>query len=672
MESPGRRGKTGSREERRGGCAFLGSLRQTHIPRHGARRVTALHLVTGGRFSDDTLMPPHMLLTAILVTVVGAPARSADVAELFPANTLAYAEVRRPADVTDPLMALLAHDPVARTHDRVDGAQNPQQLPGIHRAGFLGVLTTPELAAELRRLGSMGVGVVGFSARYEPRFAVAVLLGDCHAAGLLARAYLTTSPSLRRVAVVGSVPVFQHRGFTGLVLGNDGKPLTDGDQKEPRMSRPSAGADEPTYAYTPGLFVIGSDTEAVSDVLERFAGRSPSPSLTADERFRKHTATRNTGGVFFYTTLPEILTRLETATRATDGSGVDAPLVAAYKFMVGPKALNTVAGSLHVHPEAVTLTVDADGDATASSAILAALTGPPAAPPPPSAGDPVWAITLSMPTADRRSRVTLDLLDAHARTTGALGRQPSEILAEVERNGGPKVIADLLPEVRAVSVFSPSTPMLPSAAVPVPVIVLHTESASAAEAWDSAAPKLLSLLATATPTVSSEVIGDVRVRAFAAAGLPGNAPLHIARVGNRVAVGQDRALVATSVRRPSVEATIPAAGAFQLSLAALADQLYTAPSETKPKTDARPSDRTLIPRPSSSSEPATVGWAAALRSLPTVTGTVTRSRHNVRVEARWVGLKATFPAAWAAYRDWVERQPAPSTRPGYGFSISPQ
>src|SRR5207248_11522077 len=148
------------------------------------------------------------------------------------------------------------------------------------------------------RVGEAAAGVTGFTADHDPQAAAVVLFDDSAAGGLLVRGLLTTSQTLRRVDTLDGVPILPHRAFPPPTFGNDGKPMPLENPK------PTEGKYEATYAYRPGLFVVGTNKAAVADVLRRFAGKADKPSLAADRTFKRFAAAREKPGVFVYAVPP--------------------------------------------------------------------------------------------------------------------------------------------------------------------------------------------------------------------------------------------------------------------------------------------------------------------------------------------------------------------------------
>ena len=162
-------------------------------------------------------MRRSLIAVAVLVAA-SSPAGAAppaDVAELFPPGTLAFAELHGTAELGPQLAALFKgtplEDSVPFIHGRKDHAKTLQEFHAKNQLAELALFVSPEVLSESRKLGGVAVGLVGFGPRGEPEVALAVLTGESAAAGLAARMLVTGSPTIRKVAEVSKVPVFQYR-----------------------------------------------------------------------------------------------------------------------------------------------------------------------------------------------------------------------------------------------------------------------------------------------------------------------------------------------------------------------------------------------------------------------------------------------------------------------------
>ena len=221
-----------------------------------------------------------------------------DLAQLFPAGTLAYAEIGQPASTSVAIGEFVKGtslaDSLKYSHERRDKMQPPGNIGALSKAGEWSLLTSPEMLAEFKKLGGVAAAITGFDPKTgRASLAVAFLMGESHIGGLLARHYLLTSPNIRRVGKVDGVAVYQNRGLTGATVDENGKPEPIDD------STPAQGTAEPTYLYAPGLFVIGSNTSAVGDVYRRFLGTEKSASFASSVVLVPHGAARKNPGLFF-------------------------------------------------------------------------------------------------------------------------------------------------------------------------------------------------------------------------------------------------------------------------------------------------------------------------------------------------------------------------------------
>ena len=172
--------------------------------------------------------------------------------------------------------------------------RTPEALPGSAAAGELSLLASPEMLTDIKKLGGIAAGLIGFDAKTgRPAVAVAFVLGDSAGLGLLARHYLLTSPNIRRVGKIDGIAVYQNRGLTVATPDENGKPVPVEDPVPPQ------GTGEATYLVAPGLLVIGSDVPAVADVYRRFAGIEKSPGLASSKLLKPHAEVRRKPGLFF-------------------------------------------------------------------------------------------------------------------------------------------------------------------------------------------------------------------------------------------------------------------------------------------------------------------------------------------------------------------------------------
>lgn len=628
--------------------------------------------------------PRRTVVPVVLLAVVGPAAVAADPpdpARLFPADTLAYAELHDPAAVAPALAGLVRgsalEDGLAFVHKRKDAATDPRDL-AKDELGFLALLGAPELAAELPKL-RIAAGLTGFTDRGEARGAVAVLTDQSPAAGLVARGFLTTA-GVRKVGAVGDVPVYQYRRPT-LIYDQ-----VENRQKLDNSKPPSPGDAEPTFAYLPGLFVAGTDVPAVGAVVERFRGKGD--ALAGAALFREAVASHRQPGLFFFADAPRFCAAYDKGVKAA-GRGVEPDALGWFKLVADIRAVRFVAGVVRVRDGGLAVSAAAAFDPAKPSPLVNFLTGATAdagllryAP-----GPAGFAAVVGLPPKDRPAAV-MGMLDALAKAGGGLGPLPSERAKELDAKGGGVPTADLAAGVRAVTVVLPARLDVPKGAVPLPVFVLHTDSGEAAGAWAGFLPRLAGNLAKAeTPQPSAEPVGGVKVYSLPAAGLPWGAPLHYAQKDAAVAVGLDRAVVAAALAGDAAGSVVGKGGGPKADGAAVG---VVSPGAVLRALDAAGSDGPAVtptpgggpprmrgarfrggPNPGSDAkqnEAETKAWEALLKAadgLPPGVLTVWREGNAVRAElwqpkAAGGGLAPAVTAAVGWFDLRLNRSPDPN------------
>ncbi len=613
-------------------------------------------------------------LAAALLAAAPAAAAPPDPAALFPPGTLAYAEVTDPAALAPDLAALVKgtalEDSIPFVHARKDAAKTLFDLGGTRHLALAGLLASPELAGEFKNV-RLAAGLVGYTPAGEPEAYLVALTADSPAAGLAARAYVTLTPTLRKVGEVGKVPVFQHR-TPNVNYDNDGVPKLDKDRPMPEAGH------EPTVAYTPGLFVLGSSKAAVGHALARFAGDEKDGGLAKAAGFAAAATAHRKPGLFFFVDYPAFATQTAAAGKARGApAGVagwlGADPLAWFDLAANPKAVRAVAGTVRFRDGGVSAVVAATLDPAHKSPLADVLSGP--------AVKAEWlhharkpadfAFAVTFPEKDRAAAV-LGFLDALAKAGGELGRLPGEAVREIEGQLKVPVSDALIGKTVGATVFLPAGQELPKGAKPFPTVVLHLADGDAAAAWEEFLPKLAGHLSgAAAPQPSTEVVGGVKVFSLPGAGLPPNAPVHYARKGSVFAVGLDRKAVAAAVAPDPAGSVVgggravsPPAGAAAFGVVSLGGLLARAADPPPPTGPVVPRDEPIIlrngnPLPESFRDEvkkARKAFAASLGALPPATVTATRAGAELRVEVFQPGVQnGGLKAVVDAGAVWLEK-----------------
>ena len=468
-----------------------------------------------------------------------------DLAELFPSGTLVYAEIGQPAATSDAIAEFvkgtLLADNLAHSHDRRDKMQPPGALAGLKRVGESSALVSPEMLADFKKFKGVAAGLTGFDAKTgRPSLAVAFVLGESQLAGFLVRQYLLSAPNIRRVGKIEGIGVYQNRGLTGSVIDENNKP-------EPILDpAPAQGMCEPTYFYAPGLFVIGSNVNAVRDVYRRFAGTEKSAGFSTAPVLKPYAEARKKPGLFFCVDAAVLDAQLIAAKKVSNADWHKSPAISYIRFLLNPKQVESVAGSLQLQPDGWELAATAEVKAGGSCPLLALLSGGEASLAEADADSA--ALQMAFPAKEKRAKAILDAADAIGRALGQAGGLPSELVAEAEK-GGFKFAADWLPLVRSATVLQPKVATGPKAKPAYAVVVLTLEDDAAAKGWLGIVPRVSQLFSGAEmlPDPASETIQNVKVWGL----VHDSTPVHYAVTGNRLILSRDRDAVAATVNAPA-------------------------------------------------------------------------------------------------------------------------
>ncbi|MCE9564457.1 MAG: hypothetical protein K8U57_20660 [Planctomycetes bacterium] len=625
-------------------------------------------------------------LAAFLLVVWASPVRAAeppaDIADLFPPSTLAYAELTNLAELAPELASVFKgtalEDSIPFIHGKKDAAKNLIDLNGKKYLAALGLFTSPEMLGEAKKL-RIAVGLTGFTDQGDPEFTLVVLTHDSPATGLAARAFLTMTSSLRKVGDVSKVPVFQFRS-PNINYDNNGVPTIQQDKPL------SDGPHEPTFAYTLGLFTVGSSKNAVGSAVKRFTGEEKGGGLASTAAFKEAAAMHRKTGAFYFINFPDLCSKLDAANKARGvARGVEElvpgvvnsefDMLAWFKMTANPKAVKSLAGSLRFRDGGLSVTMSATFDPTHKSPLLEFLSGPgvkvemlhhvrrPVA----------FAIGITLPEKNRTAAL-VGFLDGIAKANGELGRLPSEAVREMEQKFKVPLTDGLIGKTRAVTVFLPTRQELPKDAKPMPMLVLHTEDNATATAWEAFFPQMIGDMSGAAmaPQASTETIDGVKVFSLPGNGTAWNAAIHYARSGSAIAVGLDRKLVAQAVIPDAAKSAVggtaavsPPADAAAFGVVSLGDVVLGIIDKPPPGGPVVPKEDEPLILPNGNPLPedfienmkkARKAFVESLVTLPPATLTAKRVGNELRVElfqpkVQTGGLKTVIDAA----ASWLDK-----------------
>lgn len=625
------------------------------------RGKTKIAKVARARFGNlGTLVVFPGILRCFLLFVVAVslsgPARGGDrpVADLFPAETLAYAEATDFPKLAPTLAAWVKDtalaDGVAAQHDRRDAIKEFKFLPTQADLARLGLLASPEFLADLAKVRGAAVAFTGFNEKHQPRLVLAVRLGDSTALSLYARMLVTADPDTRRVESVEGVPICQYRPTGGPSYGPDGQivPMN--------ASKAAVGSFEPTYAFTPGLLVIGSDPPAVADVIRRHLGKEPKPSLATASAFRS--TDHPPGDVFLFAKPADLVARLDSANKAA-GNPNDPDWLAAVKLALNPKAVPIVTGTLRLDPDGWSMTLTAASAPNEKSPLLALLGGEASTSPVPLPGGLGASGSVALPAAKDRAGAVFDVADAVAKAVGCLGPLPGE------RYVGSPDVGPLLGSVRNVGIEFPVKDSRP-------IVVLTCDSADAAAAWVAAVPALVqkTLRSSAATLPVVETVAGVTVSAVTT-GESGAGHFYYAAKGPRVAAGFDRPALLAALAREAKPAADRVHAAVAVSPLTLFERFGPAAPAAFPALGVA---AVVGPAPQALPAAPTVTLKDVLAPVPPVSATLLRENGKLVLrfeQTRWNDVRVrvldTAVSWWNHYLTGVRQPATPFFPHGLGF-----
>jgi hypothetical protein len=502
----------------------------------------------------------RVLLLASVLFVSISPVRGQqikDPAEVLPAGTLGYVELRQPGPLAKEVAGLfkgsvLSNVPDSLARLRARPGANPMGGPQV--AGMFGLLVSPEVIAEL---GRMQGGAVAFTSlptdKDPPEYVVIILPGESNAPGLVMRSVLTAVVSgSARTSPDGKVEQSQ----TAFEPVGDVEGVKLYRQVERQSAGPGAGPDGrqsgPALAMMPGALLIGTPG-AVKDVIRRAKGKAGDPSLASIKAFQE--ARRELGrgpGLFTYNNAAATLAALD-----PDKFGPqERESIAAIKGLLNPKVLSTSASGLALERGTLTYRAAYQLNPEEKSPVLDVL---------PSAGVKEELLRFAPPDAslfaalgnadgEKRWEKMLDLADRAARAAGTAGPLPSEQVGQCETGLGLKIGKDILGRIGDVAVALPGPrKFLPdgdkgkggAAAPPVLVIVRANGEEDAQALAQDVIPKTFGM-ATNQPNAkpAKQEVDGQEVATLTGERTP---PLSFGRQGAVLVLGSDPALVAASL-----------------------------------------------------------------------------------------------------------------------------
>ncbi len=491
-----------------------------------------------------------LVLAAPLVAQekTSSPARDVpaikEAAQLAPASSLLYVEMRHPDQLSKEVAALLkgsALEDIAATmaRFRTKLGENRNIWWMNEELALLGMFLSPEFVAEAGRLqgGFFAITSIG---KDGPEMVGVVLNGTSNAPGFFMRTYLAVDFEIRGQEAVEGVMTYRAR------RRDWAKPVPALPGGAPPMP-PERKESGPTFAILPGAVVMGT-TKAVHEVIRRSKGKGTTPALNTLVSYKEASKVREQPGLFVHCDLPGLCKSLD-ETIFTDPKSSDAREWKMVKKLLNPAAFRELSGALTLQGGTLGLRLQARLDPTQSSPVLDLLPNRKgsldvlqAAP-----RDSLLAWSLAFPDGATRWQKLVALLDGLARDQGER-TLPSQMIRQLEQQLQFNLGKDVFGKIRDIGVVLEPRGVTPPGAVRMPLLVFNLDDAETAKRFEEEIfPRLVGL---ATPRESPRPTRE-KVLEQSISSLPDPfglwGALHYGRSGKTLVLGQDRKLVAESL-----------------------------------------------------------------------------------------------------------------------------
>jgi hypothetical protein len=534
-------------------------------------------------------MRTRLLLAAVVLALPGTtPARAdhiKDPAELMPAKTVVYVELRQPGQLVKEIANLFegtalgnVPDSLTKLFDRGDRPRGSEPL------GASGLLFAPEVIREVQRIRGAGVAFTGMG-KMGPEGVAVILPGDSNGPPLLMRAFLATGP-VRPAGEVEGVKLYQlvAGGGARFKLEETRPPRRPDDpqtspprEKKPdprdrergdgkvaeqlgrRDDRPVAeareeGAPEPVFAMTDEALLIGT-ADAVKDTVRRIKGKAKGETLSGVKTFKEvRNEVGDQPGLFIYADVAGAMALVQ---KHLPGGG-DRELAALKAFLelMNMKAFRAAGYGLTLEKGTLRYRELVLLDPDEKSAVLELL---------PTAAvqkdllqftpaDTVLAAALSNNNGKERWAKALKFADAVAKLGGAGDRLPSEEVGRMEKQLGIEFGKDVFGRVNGVA-FALGNPMdapvkrtmrkgkdfevvSHDVQIPMVFVVQATDEDAAKSLADELLPKLCAQLSGNDAKPTTKVIEGQKIHT-----VPGvlkhhdEEALHYGRAGKTIVLG---------------------------------------------------------------------------------------------------------------------------------------
>jgi hypothetical protein len=597
------------------------------------------------------MAPRVRALVILLFLVLAGPVRAQtkEPAELLPAQTLAYVEVRQPERLSREITGLLrgsALEDLPATMSKFRSRQGDREMyfygDGLN---VYGLILSPEFLSEAGRLRGAAVALTGVG-KEGPEYVALLQTGASNVPGLYMRAYLVSNSAVRIRGTIEGVTLYgeRHRIWK---KKSDPFPRPAPDQPPPYQESTT------TYATLPGMVLIGTEG-AVKEVIRRAKGKTAEPSLARLRAYQESAQLRASPGLFGYADLDALQSQM--AALGGDDRGW-----ARLKKALKTQAFKSLTASLSLVGGELSLQARLHLDPKHSSPLLDLLPSVKADPGLLHFAPPGSTLALSVRLtdgADRWAKV-LSLVEA-------LDQAPPREIKKLEQKSGLSLGKDVFGKVSSLGLVVASWEREYS-----PMFVVSGTDAEAAQFLEqTAVPKLIAMVSGLgeAPAIRKETVFGQTILS-----VPG-LPLRYGRQGRTLVIGQDARAVAESLAAGKASQGMPANRQVAESLksfkspvlvgtASLGQSLvlgFQALDEAEKRMSRdykKPFER--IPPPPPRKDPPVAGpskhvkqMAEALGTMPTGVVGLTRKPDLLLLEIRQPGLRGATARVANVWVDW--------------------
>jgi hypothetical protein len=465
------------------------------------------------------------------------PVQVKDPADLFPPDSLLYAEVTKPAELSRDVAAFIKGS-VVEDMTQFMSKWREKKGDGYFMAAemmaMMSAFAGPEALAEFKRMQGAAVAVTGVNKKNDPEFVFVLLAGDSNVPNFIMRMFMTVDFSLRSAGTVEGVPMFYEvpRGFNR---------VGPGAPAPPPMPQEITG---PIYANPPGAVIVGSSVEATTDLIKRMKGKEKRLALSGAPGFREAAALRQRPGLFAFANPGRILETVETYLKGDDAFPPIARRLVAE--LVNPKAMRYAAASLTLIDGSLDLQLAVQTEAGNSSPLIDFIADHKVALPMMQASpkESIGLVTFALNDGEKKFNQLLAMAE---KIVGDDGPKPSEQIKAIEGQLKASIGKDIFGRISAVTVTLPAHQELPKGAMEIPMLIVTGVDAAAAEKLEQLVPPVLGMIAGDLIEPITETIQGQKVRSLPGKAFPWKAALHYGRSGPSLVFGLDRKLVAAAM-----------------------------------------------------------------------------------------------------------------------------